>query len=274
MAVFQQQFEQAMGDAVRAFNDGRLDLAANLCKGMLQSRLNDPAVHQLLALVCLQQQKLADAHGHIGCSLQARPEHAPSLLVAGRIALFLQETDAALGYFEKAALLAPQDPEPLYRMGSALAGQGKLASATEWFIRWVQLHPSHASAWCGLGTVLQQAGIQDRAEFALERALALDSRQAEAWFHLGLLRQDKTDLQGAAEAFRAALHIQPDFAEAAVNLGIVLQENARVDEALAAYRRAYQLRSNTFGRITNALASRPHGRMWINLDQLRALLAV
>jgi Flp pilus assembly protein TadD len=273
MEVIQQQFERAMGAAITAFNRGHLGAAAQMCQDILRGRPDEPAVHQLLAVICLQQHQPVDAFRHIGRSLEGRPGHSPSLLIAGRIAWALQDLDAALGLFKKAAAMAPQESEPLYQMGSVLVEQGRLADAADVLLRLVQLHPSHAPAWCRLGAVLQQAGMQDRAEAALERAIALDKNQADAWFHTGLLRQDRAELAGAAQAFRVALQLQPDFAEAAVNLGIVLQEDACVDEAMAAYRTAYQLRSATFGRIANALASRPHGRLWTDLSQLRQLLA-
>ena len=274
VAVSHQQFEQAMGAAIGAFNCGRLEAAIDICESILRGNSNDPAAHQLLAVICLQQQKAVDAHRHIVCSLKIRPNHVPSLIVAGRIALARQDLNAALAFFENATVLAPEAPEPVYLIGSVLVEQGKLAAAVNAFVQLVHLHPSHASAWCSLGSALQQAGMKDKAGEALEKAITLDPRQADAWFNLGLVRQDKGELAGAAAALREAIQQRPDFVEAAFNLGIVLQESGLMEEAMNAYRTAYQLRSNTFGRIANALASRPHGRMWTDLGQLRHLLAV
>jgi tetratricopeptide (TPR) repeat protein len=274
VATSHQQFEQAMAAAIGAFNIGRLEAAEDMCQSILRSNSGDPAVHQLLAVICLQQKKAADAHLHIASSLKIRPHHVPSLITAGRIALARQDMKAALAFFEKARVLAPEAPEPIYLIGSLLAEQGKLAAAVNAFLRLVHLNPSDGFAWCSLGTAYQQAGMKDKATDALEKAIALDPHQADAWFNLGLVRQDQWDLAGAAAAFRAALQQRPDFVEAAVNLGIVMQETGLIEEAMKAYRTAYQLRSDTFGRIANALAARPHGRMWLNLDQLRQLLVV
>lgn len=273
MALTQLQFEQAIAAAIGDVNRGQLEAAADICKNILQGRSDDPVAHQLLAVICLHQQNPTDAFRHIDRSLAGRPNHAPSLMIAGRVALTLQDLEAAFGYFQRAAKCAPQDPGPFYQMGSILIEQGKLTLAVDMLVGLVQLHPLHAPAWCRLGVALQQAGMQDRAEVALERAIALDKNQADAWFYMGLLRQDKGNFASAESAFKAALQLQPDFAEASVNLGIVLQEDARVDEALVAYQNAYKLRSATFGRIANALASRPHGRIWTDLNQLRQLLA-
>jgi tetratricopeptide (TPR) repeat protein len=273
-ATSRQEFEQAMGAAIEAFNIGRLQAAADMCQSLLRINLGDPAVHQLLAVICLQQQKAADAHLHITSSLKIRPHHVPSLITAGRIALARQDLNAALAFFENATAIAPEAPEPIYLIGSVFTEQGKFAAAVNAFIRLVHLDPSRGLGWCRLGAAYQQAGLKDRAVDALEKAIALDPHQADAWFSLGLVRQDKREMVGAAAAFRAALQQRPNFVEAAVNLGIVMQESGFMEDAMNAYLTAYQLRSDTFGRIANALASRPHGRMWINLDQLRQLLAV
>jgi cytochrome c-type biogenesis protein CcmH/NrfG len=68
------------------------------------------------------------------------------------------------------------------------------------------------------------------------------------------------------------LRVSPPRAEVEVNLGIVLQEAGCMDEALRAYGRAYRLHESTFGRIAHALSTAPTGRLWLNLDDLRAVL--
>src|SRR5207247_1547639 len=105
----------------------------------------------------------------------------------------------------------------------------------------------------------------------LERAVAGEA-PASAWFDLAMARQDLNDMAGAAAAYRKVLSLQPDHSEAAVNLGVVHQDSGDMEAALEAFRTAYRLRPSTFGVIANALTSAPHGRMWIDLDDLRRLL--
>jgi tetratricopeptide (TPR) repeat protein len=107
---------------------------------------------------------------------------------------------------------------------------------------------------------------------ALERAVLLAPDQPETWFKVALVRQDLHDLDGAIVALEHALAIQPERVDALVNLGIVLQEADRLDDALRAYGRAFRLREHTFGRIAHALATPRVGRLWLDLDELRAEL--
>jgi tetratricopeptide (TPR) repeat protein len=190
--------------AIRHVNAGQAEHARILCEHALAQGPH-PGAHQLLAVLALQQGRPAEAKGHADASLQLRPDHPPTLGVAG---------DAALAV-------------------------GDAAAATRAFERIVALAPTHA----------------------------------DGWFKLALARQDARDFAGAAAALRESLRLKPGSPEAEVNLGIVLQEVGRIDEAMAAYGRAYRLRPDTFGRIAHALATPAAGRLYLDLETLRAELA-
>lgn len=195
--------EELLGLALRHVNAGQRERARVLCEHALAAHAPHPAVHQLLALLDLRQGDVAAARGHTTTSLAMRPDHLPTLLLAG---------DAA-----------------------------------------------------------RAAGAPTEALQAFERAVTLAPEHAEAWFQIGLVRQDLRDPDGAAAAFRRVLELTPR-AEVEVNLGIVLQETGRFIEAMRAFGRAYRLREDTFGRIAHALATPNVGRLWLNLDELRAAL--
>jgi tetratricopeptide (TPR) repeat protein len=152
----------------------------------------------------------------------------------------------------------------LQRGGAALASQ--LAQAS------LDLRPDHLPTLRLSADAARRAGDPQRAEGALARIVVIAPDQADAWFQLSLLRQDRHDLAGAVQALQQVLRIDPARAEAHVNLGIVLQDSGQPEDALRAYGRAYRLREDTFGRIAHALATPNVGRMWLDLDALRAAL--
>ena len=262
-----------MGVAIAALNSGKQELALLTCLGILQRIPENPAAHQLLAVIYLERGEIASARTHIGLSLQTRPGHVPSLSIAGKAARMDGDIKAAVAYFERAATLAPEEFEPAYLHGISLLEQADCVEAKKVFEKLLRLYPENALAWGGLGSALQQARMGIEAKGAFEKALALNPAWAEAWFNLGLVLQDIGDLPGAASALRFALQHRPGYAEAAVNLGIVLQESGQMEQAMKAYGQAFKLRAGAFGRIANALTSGPHGRQWLNLSELRALLA-
>ena len=149
---------------------------------------------------------------------------------------------------------------------------GRPASAREHAALSLRLRPDHVPTLLVLGDAALAQRDLAAASVALERAVALAPDQAEAWFKVSLVRQDLRDLDGAIAALERVLAINPQRADALVNLGIVLQEAGRMDEAMRAYGRAYRLREDTFGRIAHALATPSVGRLWLELDDLRAEL--
>jgi len=141
----------------------------------------------------------------------------------------------------------------------------------------VAKHPPHPAVQ-QLLAVMQEGDVAAAAELAAA-SLALRPDHpptlrvaADAWFQLSLARHDQGDLAGEAQALREVLRLAPERVEAEVNLGIVLQDKGEIDAAMRAYGRAYRAREDTFGRIAHALASANVGRLWLNLDDLRAAL--
>jgi len=190
--------------SIRLVNANQPERARIVCDQALAMFEPHPAVHQLLAVLDLQDGHFARAREHAVRSLTLRPDHVPTLLVMGDATLAQHDVRAASQSFERAVQLAPGDPE--------------------------------------------------------------------AWFKAALARQDLHDLDGAIAALERVLAASPERVDALVNYGIVLQERGRIDEALRAYGRAFRLREQTFGRIAHALATPGTGRLWLNLDDLRAEL--
>lgn len=209
-----------------------------LCEHALATYPADAAVLQLLALLCLKAGQLERTALSIAASLEMRPDHGPSLLVAGDVARARDDLPAALAFHRRALALMPE------RADAALA----------------------------LGLSLQVSGESVEAARVLSQTVALAPAHTEAWFALALTLHDIGDLAGAEAALRRILALVPPRAEVEVNLGIVLQEARRMDEAMRAYGRAFRLREDSFGRIAHALSSAQVGRLWLDLDLLRDTL--
>jgi tetratricopeptide (TPR) repeat protein len=150
---------------------------------------------------------------------------------------------------------------------------GHRAPAREAWAAILKVIPQHQEAAARLGRLAWEDGDLNAAATYLERATASDA-SAQLWFDLGVVRQDMRNFAAAEAAYRKALDIRSDYAEAALNLGIVLQEAGDPDRALVAYATAYRLRADIFGSIAMALTSAPHGRLWLDADELRRVLSV
>lgn len=143
----------------------------------------------------------------------------------------------------------------------------------------VATHPPHAAVQQLLAVIALQDGDATAATELANASLGLRPGHAptvkvaaDAWFQRSLARHDEGDLAGEMHALREVLRLAPERAEAEVNLGIALQDGGEIDAAMGAYARAYRLRDETFGRIAHALTTPNVGRLWLDLDALRAAL--
>jgi tetratricopeptide (TPR) repeat protein len=174
---------------------------------------------------------------------------------------------------EQAVASWPAHPAVHQLLATLDLQEGRAAEALAHATLSLKLRPDHVPTLLVLGDAALARRDLAAASTALERAVVLAPDQGEAWFKAALVRQDLHDLPGAIQALERVLALAPERVDALVNLGIVLQESGRLDDALRAYGRAYRLRGETFGRIAHALSAPATGRLWLDLDDLRAELS-
>ncbi len=204
--------DHGLARAIALYNAGSRREAGALCRELLQRDPGHPAVHQLLAVLALDDKDFEVATQHAARSLSPRPDHLPSLRLAAR-------------------------------------------------------------AWYEVGRIRQERSDAQGALEALERAVAHAQDLAPAWFALALVHEDLGQLDNARASLERLLKLEPGNPEALVNLGLLLQQAGDIDAAMQRYALAYAQRPDTIGRIANALASLPTGRLWLRLDDLKAELA-
>lgn len=231
-------FENDLGAVIACANAGDMERAWNLCRQVEAAYPAQPAVHQLLAVLSMQRGHPKEAGDYAQESLALRPNHVPTLMVAGDAARSVGATNVAAAHYTRAHLLQPDRSDICLALGVAQYQSGQLLPALN----------------------------------ALERCIHLAPESLDAWFNLALVRQDMQDFHGAIAALNRLLVLCPTRVDALVNLGIVLQANGQMDDAFLVYGRAYRLQSDTFGRIAHALAAEKTGRMWLDLDDLRTAL--
>jgi TolB-like protein/tetratricopeptide (TPR) repeat protein len=130
-------------------------------------------------------------------------------------------------------------------------GAENLRQAINYFERAIQRDSRFARAYAGLAIaavllpeysdVADERALEQRAETAVERALALDSTIAEAHAARGLARVHAWDWGGAEEAYRAAVRFDPRYATGHQWYGELLYHLGRADESIAAMRRSAEL---------------------------------
>ncbi len=140
----------------------------------------------------------------------------------------------------------------LYLKGRELYSHYRKAdneTAIELFLKALELDPSFALAYAGLGDAYAQRvnrfGFpQSWLDTSLEvsrKAIALNSDLAEGYKALGLVYNVKGKYRESLDATRRAAEINPNYASAVVNVGNVLRHLGRLDEALPWILRGFEL---------------------------------
>lgn len=200
-------FEQALAEATRHHEAGRLGEAEALYRRLLKVRRDAPEVLHLLGLALHQQ----------------------------------GGDEEALECLERAVAGAPGAPMHHFNFAEVLRALGRNSDAIERYRGAIALDPGYADAHFGLGTAAFDAGDAEAAAASFRRALELRPGDVEAWLNLGNAHAERGALDEAEASYRRALRLTPDYVEAHVNLGCVLKQAGDAESALASFRRAVEI---------------------------------
>jgi Flp pilus assembly protein TadD len=145
---------------------------------------------------------------------------------------------AARAGFEKALILAPNNPAIMVNLGLIAYRERKFAEAEERLRSIVRHDPDTALAWLLLGIVYYDQEKLDHALAALAQAVLLAPKDARAHHYLGVTIGRKGWYSGAEEEMRKAIELQPGYAEAHFNLAVFYLQ--RTPPAVELARRHYQ----------------------------------
>jgi tetratricopeptide (TPR) repeat protein len=228
--------EPDLSGALSALRAGDLDAADAIARRLLADTPNDPAVLQLAAVVALQRGELEQAARAASASLGRRPDHVPTLIIAGRAARASADLAAAAAFFGRAMALAPKRADAAFGACVTLLERGD-PEAQALLPRLLAQFPDDGEGWRNLAAALQKAGQPEAALVALTRAAQAVPSVA---LHLqrGMLLESLDRRVDAIAAYRAATDMAPDNADALFKLGLCLRRCAETDAAAVMLERA------------------------------------
>ncbi|MGH7456110.1 MAG: tetratricopeptide repeat protein, partial [bacterium] len=130
--------------------------------------------------------------------------------------------------------------EPHYRgvwnnLGNNAYRQQEYNKAIGYYQKELETNPA-AIPWRGMGRAYVELGKVDSAQYAFQRAVALDSLHAPAHFSLALLFEDEGEIEKALYHARRAWQIERDNLEYRYLVGELLVKSRKYEEALEVLR--------------------------------------
>jgi protein O-mannosyl-transferase len=142
--------------------------------------------------------------------------------------------------FSRAVERAPENEWAQLNYGSALSARGKFADAAPHFVRSYELKPGWRAADFA-GFAYQQAGDLSQAEGWFNTALQMNPTLATAWFGLGQVRLLEHRPQEAIPYLRKALELQPAADGVHYEMGVALEQVSERAAAIEEYKTELQL---------------------------------
>jgi len=240
MATSPSEIEQVMASALRRYNAGCLSEAEIACRQLLALDSRNPSAHQLLAVLSLAGNEVTAARIHIIQSLKERPQHGPSLLLAGKIARAEGDIATAAQYFEQASVAMPHTGEAYFLFASALVDLGS-STAIPVLRRLLASHGRDADTWCLLGVALRRHGEPGTALDAFRTAVECCPGMGKAHFYVATELCAQGSPLEAIPVFRRAVELEPSSMEIVFNLGTALRATGDVEAARTAFEMAIAL---------------------------------
>jgi tetratricopeptide (TPR) repeat protein len=233
------QLAAALTDVLALLRAGDAAAAAAACAELLERDPREPALHQLAATIALQRGEVDEAAHWAGSAVALRPDHAPTLVLAGRVARGSGKPAHALELFDRAMQADPGRPEAAFLACVCRLEQGD-ARAQELLAFCLKTFPDDAPGWTAVGAALQELRQPEAALAALTRAARAEP-SVERHLRRGAALTALGRAAEAAEAFAAGLALDPSRYEAALQWGLALRQSGNLAGARAALERAAAL---------------------------------
>lgn len=176
---------EALQNAVRNHQTGKLDVAENLYREILRFSPDHADTLNLLGVLLHQQGKTDEGIASLRQAISGNPSSAHYYNNLGNIHKDRGDMEEALAAYRRAIALRPRYPEAYHNMAVAQRTAGDVTAALEILQTVVSQHPDFGTAWYTLGTILHRdLGKIEEALVCYRRTLSIQPHNAEAHWNL------------------------------------------------------------------------------------------
>lgn len=152
-----------------------------------------------------------------------------------------KQYDLATEMFDVYTRAHPQNAWGFYMLGLSAWKAGQLDRAQGALEQALALDPKHVKSLVNLSRVLLEQDRPQEARARVTAAIAIDSGSSDAYRVLGRVETQLGAFDAALEAYRTALALDPEDTWSMNNMGLLFIQQGRYEEALRPLSRAVQL---------------------------------
>lgn len=223
--------DSLVGDAIAASQGGRPDLAEMLCRRALTLKPRDPAALSVLGALLHDARRHGEAEQTFIDLIEIQPDEPAHWMNLGTTRRALENLDAALLAFTRAAQLGADSSDFHYNVGLTQLDRKDFEAARAVLEKAVALAPHDPEIRLQYATACNEALRTDMAVAALEGWQSFEGLYPELIARIGNLLMNLGETERAEEALRAALPGGTGDAPTSVTLAKMLERTNRIDEA-------------------------------------------
>ena len=172
--------------------------------------------------------------------LACNPKHIQTLLFAVLASRSLGWLEEALGFINRASVIAPNHPVFQSLMGDILLLKNRPKEALSALLQAQEFGDSSAQTCFNIGSAYLALAAYEDAKIYFDKALAIDPQMAVAHVNKGLAEHSLMNLDAALRCFDEALCIDPSNIDAKWNKSHVLLTIGRYEEGFKLYETRWQ----------------------------------
>jgi predicted O-linked N-acetylglucosamine transferase (SPINDLY family) len=232
---------EAFLTAVQHYQAGRPELAAEICRRIVEAEPNHAETLHMLGVIAHQSGRHAEGVDYLRRAVALNPQAIDWRVNLGRAYAAAGDVEQGVECCRQALMLRPDDAELCCNLGMLLKQQGKLDEAVAAYRRALAIRPDYVKALNALGNALLAQGKVDEAVACYQAALQRDPHYAGTHYNLGLLWHAQGMLDAAGRSYQRAVELRPDFVQAWHERGQVLQDQGQLALAAECYRQVLKL---------------------------------
>ena len=241
VALYPGQVDARRSLAALESQSGRHQQARTRLDDLLKQRPHDLAALDMLMMVDLVTKNWVEAERTLERLRTASKDSVVAIMAEGRLRQAQGRLDMASAAYERAATLAPNDPEPLLSLVKLDVAQSHADRAKARLDALLAARPDHLYGHGLLGEVLALTRHPREADAQFREASRVNPKWITPWLDWGglWLAQEQTDQ--AIQVIQAGLKANPDSEELYMLLASAYSTQGQIDNAIIAYDRALRL---------------------------------
>ena len=143
--------------------------------------------------------------------LQLDPNHVGALYKRGKsLAIFVNQLDRAISFFDKALDIEPDRPDILTSKGEVLVNQENFEEAISYFNKALELDPNNLNAFTGKGNALAKLEKFEEAHAIFDSVISIQPNNTETLLQKGDAFRAQKNYEDSFLYFHKVLEIDPE----------------------------------------------------------------